>query len=53
MKSYLMIQTDEKFKSIVKQFAAECGCSMKVLIMKALVDLLKKNNKEIPFAELK
>lgn len=53
MKSYLTIQIDEKFKNIIKQFADECGCSMKIVVQTALVDLLKKNNKELPIINMK
>jgi|APFre7841882654_1041346.scaffolds.fasta_scaffold18386_5 predicted transcriptional regulator len=51
-KKQVIFEVDEKLRDAVKNLADEFDVSMKELIKRALIDLLKKHNKEIPVKEL-
>ena len=53
MKTFLTIETDEKLKKEIKMLAVKFNCSLRTIVQKALIDLLKKNGVENPIEELK
>jgi len=48
----IIIDIDERLRDSAKNLAVEFDVSMKQLIKIAIIDLLKKHNKEIPVDEL-
>jgi len=48
----LIIDIDSRLKNSIKDLADEFDVSLKELVKKALIDLLKKHGKSIPIEEL-
>ena len=51
-KKQVIFEIDSKLKNSIVELATECDVSLKELIKRSLIDLLKKHNKEIPVKEL-
>ena len=51
-KKQITVQLDSKLRDAAKNLADELDTDMKSIIRQALIDFLKKHNKEIPVKEL-
>lgn len=51
-KKQVVFEIDSSLKDSINNLADECDVSIKELIKHAIIDLLKKHNKEIPVKEL-
>jgi predicted transcriptional regulator len=51
-KKQVIFEIDPRLKESINQLADECDVSIKELIKRAVIDLLKKHGKEIPVKEL-
>ena len=51
-KKQVIFEIDSRLKDSIVELANECDVSIKELIKRSLIDLLKKHGKEIPVKEL-
>jgi len=51
-KKQIIFEVDSKLRDAIKNLAEEFDVSMKDIVKRALIDLLKKHGKEVPVKEL-